>query len=248
MSHIPKVLDAFARLLSYPDEHTTQSVELLYVVLQSELPDAALSASQFGAFCERHERWEIEEAFTRTFDVNPACALEVGWHLFGEEYARGMFLVRMRQELRKYGLSESSELPDHIAHVLAIVAAMPEAEATRFVRACVQPAIETMNRALTDQDTPYRHVVASLAAVIEQRWGPCAVEGPDVLASRANGLDPLRAFPVADAGCGSGCGGSCDGNADGNADGDVEVVPLNSSFPTINKPTNSAATIAEDRS
>ena len=66
----------------------------------------------------------LEEAFTGTFDVNPACALEVGWHLFGEEYARGMFLVRMREELRKYGLAESSELPDHVSHVLAIVNAI----------------------------------------------------------------------------------------------------------------------------
>ena len=42
-----------------------------------------------GSFVEQHELWQIEETFTRTFDVNPACALEVGWHLFGEEYARG---------------------------------------------------------------------------------------------------------------------------------------------------------------
>ena len=48
---------------------------------------------------------------------------------FGEEYARGMFLVRMREEMRKYNLAESVELPDHISHVLAVVAAMPDDEA-----------------------------------------------------------------------------------------------------------------------
>ena len=122
MSHLPKVLNALSRLLSYPDEQTVQTAELLYVLLMDELPEAASEASIFGAFTEQHELHEVEESFTRTFDVNPTCALEVGWHLFGEEYARGMFLVRMREELRKYGLAESAELPDHLCHVLAVVA------------------------------------------------------------------------------------------------------------------------------
>ena len=102
MSHLPKVLHAFTRLLGYPDQHTSQAAELLYIVLQDEVDEAAVDVARFGEFLERHDMWQVEEAFTGTFDVNPACALEVGWHLFGEEYARGMFLVRMREEMRKY--------------------------------------------------------------------------------------------------------------------------------------------------
>lgn len=219
MSHVPKVLGALSRLLSYPDEHTVQTAEFLYVLLLGEIPEASQAASDFGAFAEGHELWEVEEAFTHTFDVNPACALEVGWHLFGEEYARGMFLVRMRQELRKYQLPESSELPDHISHVLSVVAAMPDDEASRFVRACVQPAVEKMRQALAGQDSPYRHVVACLAAVLSACWGECeASRQPQVLQSRGSETDPLRAFPVADVGCGGGCGSSCGSHP--------ELVPL----------------------
>ncbi len=228
MSHVEKVLNAFIRLLSYPDEQTTQSAELLYVVLQSEIDEAAADAARFGSFLEQHEPWEVEEAFTRTFDVNPACALEVGWHLFGEEYARGMFLVRMRQELRKFNLPESAELPDHITHVLAVVAAMPDDEAAWFVRACVQPAIEKMREALAKTDSPYRFAVASLASVIKQKWGEMR---ESVLESQPNTVDPLRAYPVADVGCSSGCGGTC---------GDqVDVVPLELGSPAADATTNS---------
>lgn len=212
MSHIPKILDALSRLLSYPDEQTVQSAELLYVVLAGELPEAAAEAAKFGAYMERHDLHEVEEAFTRTFDVNPACALEVGWHLFGEEYARGMFLVRMREELRKYQLSESVELPDHLAHVLAIVAAMPDDEATSFVRACVAPAVLTMKKALDELDTPYRHLVECLSMTLTHVWGEVALD-PDASTDRdgAFGGDLLRAFPVGDVGgcedeCGSDCG------------------------------------------
>lgn len=213
MSHLPKVLNSLSRLLSYPDQHTPQTAELLYVLLMDELPEAASEAGAFGSFVEQHASYEVEEAFTRTFDVNPACALEVGWHLFGEEYARGMFLVRMREELRKYELPESAELPDHICHVLAVVAAMPPDEATRFVRACVQPAVEKMNAALEGKETPYADVVSCLALVLRHTWGgPAASDEGDSLASANRGdafaSDPLHAFPVANvmAGDASACG------------------------------------------
>ncbi len=213
-----KTLRALSRLLSYPDEQTVESAELLYIILQGEVPDAAQEISQFGNYVECHDSWEVEEAFTGTFDVNPACALEVGWHLFGEEYARGMFLVRMREELRKYGLPESTELPDHITHALAVIAAMPDDEAERFVRACVLPAVQKMREALDGKESPYRHVVACLASVLHHVWGQgealsdgSASNHPDQNAI-PGGVDLLHAFPVSDVNpcCAGGCGGSID--------------------------------------
>ena len=55
MSHVPKVLNALSRLLSYPDEHTVQTAEFVYVILQGEIPEASQAALEFGAFAERHE-------------------------------------------------------------------------------------------------------------------------------------------------------------------------------------------------
>jgi nitrate reductase molybdenum cofactor assembly chaperone len=201
MSHIPQTLDALSRLLTYPNEQTLEAAELLYVAVADELPEAAAEASAFGKFVDAHEPWEVEEAFTRTFDVNPACALEIGWHLFGEEYARGTMLVRMREELRKYGIPESSELTDHITHVLAVVAAMPADEAERFVGACVAPAVEKMRLALEGNETPYRHAINCLSAYICHTWDEVIMTGDDATGaeqevSRAAGADPLNSYPV----------------------------------------------------
>lgn len=223
-----KVLKALARLLSYPDERTIDVAELLYVILQDELPDAAKDIADFGAFLERADVSEAEEAFTRTFDINPACALEVGWHLFGEEYARGMFLVRMREELRKYGIPETSELPDHVTHVLTVVAAMPADEAARFVRACVFPAVEKMRQALIGKETPFARPVNCLARVLKQIWG--GDDGKSICDEEPHrqalpdGVDLLHAFPVADVapGCGSACG---------HSEARIEFVPLSIDTP-----------------
>lgn len=205
MPHLPEILRAFSRLLSYPDERMLEPAEFVYVALQSELPDAARDISGFGRFAEQCAPGDLEEAYTTTFDINPACALEVGWHLFGEEYARGQFLVRMREELRKYGIGESTELPDHLSHVLAVVAAMPDEEASRFVRACVLPALKKMQAALDATDSPYAGVLRSLVQVFEHRWQDSLETAEDgkrrahADRSATGGVDLLHAFPVADA-------------------------------------------------
>lgn len=215
----PRTLRTFCELLSYPGEQVIEACELLYIILQSELPDAATQIARFGSYVELHEPWELEEAYTSTFDVDPTCALEVGWHLFGEEYDRGLMLVRMREELRKYGLSESCELPDHLTHVLPLIAAMPEDEAQRFVKSCVQPAVLQMREALSKSESPYRSVIEALALVIQSVWGdgkpindgsgPYRADGRTI----PEGVDLLHAYPAADVhfGCGSGCSGSCGG-------------------------------------
>ena len=96
---------------------------------------------------------------------------------------------------------------------------MPDDEATRFVTACVLPAVKKMHTALDGKDTPYRHVVSCLASVLHHVWGEgesltdgSESEHPDAnaipgMSDNAGGVDLLHAFPVADVpfGCGSGC-------------------------------------------
>ena len=217
VSEIERSFGTISRLLSYPGNHYEQLVELLYLIVQNELPEAAQGISEFGQFVEQCGEYELEEAYTRTFDVNPSCALEIGWHLFGEDYMRGQFLVRMRAELAKHEIPESSELPDHLAHVLAVLASMPEDESQQFAHACVFPAIYKMQTALDKNGSPYRHLIRCLVLVMERHYGVSEPWGdndekmlrntdsfPGQNGPRPPGMDdPLRSYPMPGATCGN---------------------------------------------
>jgi nitrate reductase molybdenum cofactor assembly chaperone len=107
----------------------------------------------------------MQELYIQTFEFNPACTLEIGWHLFGENYERGEFLVRMREELRRHGIAESTELPDHLTHLLPLVTCMDHEEAARMAGEYLLPALAKIRGAL--HGNAYEPVIERIAEKLE---------------------------------------------------------------------------------
>ena len=104
----------------------------------------------------------LQELYTQTFDWDPDRTLDIGWHLFGENYDRGDFLVKLRGELRKHGLAESHELPDHLSHVLQLLDRMPEGERAEFAAKYVLPALEKLRDGLAKTESPFLPLVIAV--------------------------------------------------------------------------------------
>ncbi|MBI2815893.1 MAG: nitrate reductase molybdenum cofactor assembly chaperone [Acidobacteria bacterium] len=119
---------------------------------------------------------QVQELYTHTFDFNPACALEVGWHLYGDEYARGEFLLAMRERLRRHCIAESRELPDHLSNVLSLLDHMEPQEARNFRDGFLIPALNKMLAGLAEHDNPYRYVLLALAKRLSSQTGEGSAE------------------------------------------------------------------------
>ncbi len=119
---------------------------------------------------------EIEEMFTRTFEINPVCALEVGWHVYGEEYARGALMVRLRQELRRQGIPEISELPDHLLHVLQLLGRLETELADDLAGRYVLPALGKMIDAVDGKDCPYLGLLEMTRDVVRDEFDAIEIE------------------------------------------------------------------------
>lgn len=110
---------------------------------------------------------ELEELYASTFDSSDECALEVGWHLYGETYQRGVFLVEMRRCLRERGIEEGSELPDHLSHVLRWMARASRREAERLARLAVAPALASVVGALARRRSPWLPLLRALLRALD---------------------------------------------------------------------------------
>lgn len=151
--------DAFAHVLSYPAEDYPARVYELMLAAPSTL---APELEQFAGALAGKSTLELQELFTVTFDLNPVCALELGWHLFGENYDRGLLLVRLRALLRQHGIAETGELPDHLSHALRLLARMDDHARRDFAAAIVLPALGKMLDAFRAKQNPYEPVLVAL--------------------------------------------------------------------------------------
>jgi nitrate reductase delta subunit len=170
------IYSALVALLTYPEADYPQRIEASVQVAPEE---CRRPLEQFAAQMRGLATDELQELFTRTFDLNPMCSLELGWHLFGENYERGLLMVRLREELRRYELEESTELPDHLTHVLRLVERMEHETAADFVAACVLPALEKMLQAMRDQKNPFENVLLAIRSLLRRQFPEIPLTTPE---------------------------------------------------------------------
>lgn len=169
-----KNLDLFAILadfLVYPDPSWARRLALRATEIASSNRPVADQLKPFINHAQSRSLTEFQELFTRTFDLNPICSLEVGWHLFGEDYRRGRFLAFVRRLLLDNGIKESSELPDHLTHMLPLLSRLEETRARHMGRSYVGPALRKMVAALERESSPFLPVLQSIESVLVSCWG-----------------------------------------------------------------------------
>ncbi len=173
------VYELYAELLDYPQPDLARTAE------RAGLDD-------FAAWAAGVDPRELEEVYTRTFDLSAPCCLELGWHLFGETYKRGEFLVRMTVAGRAHGVSPGTELPDHLSVVLRLLARLGEDEDPRgLVEEAILPALEKMIASVTGTgENPYRALLASLETRLRDDF-----DVPRAAAAPASVHLPLYAYP-----------------------------------------------------
>lgn len=169
MTEFTEVFDSFARVLSYPGTDYTDRLLRCRTAVGSLGPyreEILQKIDEFIDATKNSSTGEMEEMYTRTFDINPVSSLEVGWHLHGETYERGAFLVTMRDLLRRCSIEESTELPDHLTHVLQAVGRMDPIEASEFVNKNILKAVNKMLEGFPGQSNPYENILLAVKELL----------------------------------------------------------------------------------
>lgn len=118
----------FATLLFYPGNNYPETAVRCKELLKSDYPEAAELISPFTDYILSHNEDENQELYTKTFDVQPICYLDLGYVIFGEDYKRGAFLLHMQDEQLKAENDCGTDLADNISNMLILFTKSPNRE------------------------------------------------------------------------------------------------------------------------
>lgn len=163
----------FADLLEYPTPALSQQTKAAVERLTKWSPEAAVRIDGFQKHVDASNLEQMQELYTRTFDIQPVCYPYVGYHLFGESYKRGAFMAMLNEGYRKYGYSAGNELPDHVGIILRFLGSSIAGRNSEFGQTLLNeglvPTLEKMIAGFDAQPgNPYAAVVSGLYLVITE--------------------------------------------------------------------------------
>src|SRR5690554_1332326 len=123
-SHYTLLADIFR----YPDEHYKSKVAKCEELIMKSYPEIYETTSSFFDFVRTTELYEIEYVFGKTFHIQAICYLDLGYVLFAEDYKRGDFLVKIKNEQEKVNNDCGIELADNLPNVLTLMTLFEDGE------------------------------------------------------------------------------------------------------------------------
>lgn len=186
----PSGYSDLAALLTYPEAHTLARADAWLDQWRHIRPTAAQFAAEWRTYASALTVSELQELYTRTFDLNPCCSLDIGYYMFGEDYQRGVFMAVLRERFRETGLDCGAELPDHLPHLLRwLERVFGSEEHVELVSECLVPALVRMDQSFDPREgerpdrrerstNPYRALLRATAVVLRDDLADLGIGSP----------------------------------------------------------------------
>lgn len=164
-----------AHLFDYPAENFVFDISEVKKKLAPKYTKAHEVLDQFISHVQSLKLQELQEIFTRSFDIQAATTLDIGYLLFGDDYKRGQLLVHLNQEHQKIKNSCGTELPDHLPNVLRLISKCEDQELIQeLVSEIVAPALLKMisdfdPHRLEKRDELYEKVYHTVISIEKER-------------------------------------------------------------------------------
>jgi len=117
-----------APLFEYPSADYPDRVRDILDYLDGRYSDAATELGRFIDLLPADDVQAMQELCTRSFDVQAATTLDIGYVLFGDDYKRGILLANLNREHRHAGVDTGTELADYIPNLLRLMAVIEDEE------------------------------------------------------------------------------------------------------------------------
>ncbi len=170
-----------AELFEPPRPGCLASAERCGLILALRNPEATRAVARFATWATEASAEQLQEAYRAAFEASPSGCLEVGFQLYGDDYRRGMFLMRIQAASHAHAIAPrlpQRELADHLAPMLRLLAVMSVHEDPRTLAGeSVLPACQRLAAQLPSEN-PYRHLLQAVVALLSRDFNIEPVYAP----------------------------------------------------------------------
>jgi len=171
-------LAQLGQMLDYPgtvassSADFSQNIHRLVLSVSAAYPPgtcgAAKHLAKFDEACKKRPIGEMEELYTRTFDLAALCSLYVTGYIFGDEnFDRGTVMAKLSDRFRELGFSTEGELPDHLAVLLRFASWLDDEALSELVQLCLLEPVGEMTKQLNKDDNPYFYLLSAIQAILK---------------------------------------------------------------------------------
>jgi len=138
--------DKIAKLFVFPQgEDYVANVKDIQYYLDKTLPEVGVFLQPFTDVINKVTKYELEDLYLRTFEVQSITTLDIGYVVFGDDYKRGELLVNLNKEHKNYGIDCGNELADNLSNILKLVNVIEDSELLDdLVNKIIAPALTKM--------------------------------------------------------------------------------------------------------
>ncbi len=134
-----------ASLLDFPDKEFVEHVSEVHALIKERYPDAEKNFEPFFELVKSISLDDIQELYTRSFEVQAITTLDLGYLLFGDDYKRAELLVNLNREHNTVGNNCGHELADHLPNVIRLITLLEDDELRReLLKKLIIPGLKKM--------------------------------------------------------------------------------------------------------
>ena len=134
------------------EENFANNVKDIQKYLNEVLPDVGKKLEPFTNVINNATKYELEDLYLRTFELQSITTLDIGYVIFGDDYKRGELLVNLSKEQQKYNIDCGDELADNLSNVLKLINKIEDLELLNdLVNKIIAPALLKMIEGFGDK-------------------------------------------------------------------------------------------------
>ncbi len=170
MRQFELLCDDFAALLSHPQQDHQLLLDKVLGSISNRKCLKALRMYQKEIAGLTPE--DLQDLYTRTFDLTPLCSPALSVHLFGvESFKRSHLMVGLLDMYRQGNYPAAGETADHMSTVLGFLSYTSPEERSEIARFILLPALKKMTEFLESKSNLYAYLLSATSALVVAETG-----------------------------------------------------------------------------